>query len=615
MRREQVSLHTMWRRRSAGLRAYLQTPERRYHVLALIGATFVLAAAGFKLLSPFFQSVSTFGFHDWDVQSVYRYITVISLKRYHEPPWWHPWLCGGFPAWAYVEGATNFVSPYLPLYLTLPVQVAERLEIVGGATLGVVSTYLLAGRFTKSVAVRTLVAVAYAINGRWALQISTGHTWHLQYAWLPLALLFFDISLDPGKRVWAFLAGLVLAQEIYSGAIYPLPHTALLLIVYAGALAIVRRSARPIASLAMASLSGIGFAAPKLFPMIDMMRRYPRKVDSTEYVDLGQLVEMFANPNQAYGQGPVAVPRWGWHEYGIYVGPWIVLAMILGFVAATGPRAVVLKAAGLLFFLLGAGAFHPKAPWTLLHTLPAFSSQHVPTRFLFPAVLLLMLVFATLVARSLDPLIRRRPWIDVALLVPVYFVAMDIVGVGRKSTEHVFFMVAPPIQPRPEFHQAAVSPYNYTPGDWSGSTLLGMFANTGVVGCYGVPDDLVRGAIPETSNEYHGETHLVSKDGVPVGNARIVEWTTNRATVEYDQAPPGALLVYNMNYDPEWRVNGVPAVPYKSTVATSVSAGSGRVKFSYYPRTLNVALLVFVLTLTIAVQGWRRSGHRARADA
>jgi hypothetical protein len=284
-------------------------------------------------------------------------------------------------------------------------------------------------------------------------------------------------------------------------------------------------------------------------------------------------------------------------------------------VAATGPRAVVLKAAGLLFFLLGAGAFHPKAPWTLLHTLPAFSSQHVPTRFLFPAVLLLMLVFATLVARSLDPLIRRRPWIDVALLVPVYFVAMDIVGVGRKSTEHVFFMVAPPIQPRPEFHQAAVSPYNYTPGDWSGSTLLGMFANTGVVGCYGVPDDLVRGAIPETSNEYHGETHLVSKDGVPVGNARIVEWTTNRATVEYDQAPPGALLVYNMNYDPEWRVNGVPAVPYKSTVATSVSAGSGRVKFSYYPRTLNVALLVFVLTLTIAVQGWRRSGHRARADA
>ncbi len=42
---------------------------------------------------------------------------MLSLKRYHEAPFWHPFLCGGFPAFGDTETASNFISPYLPLYL------------------------------------------------------------------------------------------------------------------------------------------------------------------------------------------------------------------------------------------------------------------------------------------------------------------------------------------------------------------------------------------------------------------------------------------------------------------------------------------------------------------
>ena len=87
-----------------------------------------MAGALWYVLSAMLADWSTFGFHDWDVMSAYRYITVLSLKEYGEGPWWHPWLCGGFPAFGHFEGASNLVSPYLPVYLIADIQHAIRID-------------------------------------------------------------------------------------------------------------------------------------------------------------------------------------------------------------------------------------------------------------------------------------------------------------------------------------------------------------------------------------------------------------------------------------------------------------------------------------------------------
>jgi len=454
--------------------------------------------------------------------------------------------------------------------------------------------------------------VAYAINGRWALQTSVGHTWHLQYGWLPLAVYFFDVSLDAGKHRFAVYSGAVLAVIVYLGGIYPLPHTALALVLYATTMAVARRSVGPFFALASASASGVGFAAPKLLPMIDLMMRYPRKIDSTEAIDLGQLLTMLTDQDQSYVHPPpILVPRWGWHEYGIYVGGWVVAAMLLGLVAAPAGRGLAVKVSGLAFLLLGMGAFHKNAPWTLLHELPVFSSQHVPTRFLLPAVLMLMLAFAAAFGVAFDRVIERRRWIDLLLLVPVFLVAQDIATVGRKTTEHVFFMSLPPASAAGEFHQEFGPPYDYTPGDWTGATMASMTNNLGIVGCYGVPDSLVRGAIPKGKPGYRGEAYVVDPAGH--GSATITKWTPNTARVKYENAGPGAVLVYNTNFDPSWRANGKPAVEYNAVVATPVPLGSGEVKFSYYPRTLNWGLAVFALTAFAAFGVPRIVARRRRA--
>jgi hypothetical protein len=560
-------------------------------VVALGVAALVLGRA----LQPFWQDPGLYGAHDWDAHSAYRYITVLSLTRYGEAPWWHPYFCGGFPAWGYSEGATNLVSPFLPAYLLLPFGMALRLEIMGSLLLGFASTWLLARRYTRSHAVALMVAFVFALNGRMALQITAGHTWHMQYAWLPLCLYFMDRALTDGGARFAAWAGATMAMMVYQGGIYPLPHAALILGVWALLAAVAQRRVAPLVMLTAAAAVAVGLAAPKLLAVGDLMQRFPRKIDSQESVDLGLLLNMFTTRFQSFEVAGAPTSPWGWHEYGIYTGVAGVGAMMVGLVFATGNRGGTMKILAALFLLLGLGAFHPLAPWPWLHTQPLFSSQRVPSRFLLPLVLLAMLAFAHVIHRTLE---RRRllpPLVDLALLLPVALLGMDLANVGRLSTEHIFNREAPAVEWRSAFHHAERPTNNYNNPDWAGALLLSMYANEGMLRCYGIPDVGTPGALAHDAPGFAGEAYLTEGSAT----ARVVDWSPNRAVVEFSGATPGSLLVYNMNWDPSWLAQDGPALEHKRAVATRVTTAQGRVEFRYRPRTLGVSLFILVFTLLL----------------
>src|SRR4029077_823379 len=115
----------------------------------------------------------------------------------------------------YAEAATNLVSPFAPLYFAFPFPLALRLEAVAATVVGVLATFLLAGRFTKSPALRAFVAAVVMLSSRWALQIAAGHMWHLAYAWLPLALYFFDRAVRERAVAMAAAAGATMALMVY----------------------------------------------------------------------------------------------------------------------------------------------------------------------------------------------------------------------------------------------------------------------------------------------------------------------------------------------------------------------------------------------------------------
>ena len=574
-------------------------------MLAICGAALVLATTLFTILWPMLEDFHTFGFHDWDVETAYRYITVVSLKRYHEAPFWQPWSCGGFPAFGDTEGASNFLSPYLPLYLLTDLRVAIRLEVIGGALTGLVGTFLLARRFTRSAALCALVAALYVLNGRWALQAAAGHTWHLQYGLLPWALLFFERALEPGRLKNAIGCGIALSCMVLWGGIYPLPQSALILTCYALLLALFTRSVRPLFALGIAGGVAIGLSAPKLLAIIDRLGREPRLIASREVIGFADLLVMFTAPEQRFGSRPVHTPAYNWHEWGIYIGPLGVAVLCVAIIFARGQRGQGLKIIGLLLLLLGFGAFHPSSPWALLHQLPVFSSQHVPSRFHYPMLLVLGLAFLTAVGPTVDQWLKRAPALDLLLLVPLALALTDIARVARQPMAQAFWMEKPDTIPALtlfEHHQNP--PVNYLRRDWAAPMLLSMMANTGVIKCYGIETDFKPAALAAEAPNYRGRVYVEGGGG----SAEITDWTPNRAEVRVAGAGKGDIVVYNMNFDPSWRANGQPALNHRGLVAMRLTGSVARVTFRYFPRTLRFSLPLFVLTAFGCYWGARRRG-------
>lgn len=582
-----------------------------------------LVAMVVTVVAPWFEDVTTYGFHDWDVVTSHRYLVKLSLLTYHQFPGWNPYACGGFPAWGYVEGAPNLVSPWLPAYLWLPLPLALRVETLGMALLGGAGAYVLAGRFTRSSAARLLVAALWAVNGRWGLQTASGHTWHLAYAWTPWCAFFFERARQhvdgwpgdgrPGRLGDVALLGLGLAMLVYSGGIYPLPHTVLLLSCYGVLCAIEERSLRPLATLAAGGLVGIGLAAPKLLPLLDTFSADPRRIDSTESLGLGALVTLLTSRQQGFHDRPARVSPYGWHEWGMYISVAGVAILALGVLLVQGKRERSLKVVGALFGLLGLGAFHEAAPWTLLHRfVPVFQSQHVPSRFLYPAVLVLALVAASGLGRLIERRRRRRPWLDLAATLAVAALGVDVALVAQKPMRSAMWMVPSEIPAGRPFHFEHDPPFPYVRRDWAGPMLLSMMANTGVINCYGVPPQSRArpGALAVTDRRYQGEIYVEGG-----GQARIVSWTPNAVDVEVTGAGQQADLVYNMSYRSGWRSNAGPVRPRHRAVAVAVPEGDSRIRLWYVPPGMYGGAAICALTVLALAGAWRRRERAERSRA
>jgi len=592
-----------------------QAARDPWRLAAGLVAWVTLVATVSIVVGPFFASLRTYGFHDWDAETSFRYLTKTSLLRYGEFPGWNPYACGGYPAWGYVEGSTTLVSPWLPAYLALPLPLALRVETAGMALLGAVGAYVLGSAFTRSHAARLLVAALWAVNGRWGLQAASGHTWHLAYAWLPWCLYFYERARQQSARFGSVIGcGVCFALLVYAGGIYPLPHTVLVVSVYAVACAIQERRLAPLRVLGVAGLIGVGLSAPKLLPLLDTFQGDPRLIASTEQLDLGAFVTLLTSPDQGFFSRPARVQPYGWHEWGMYISAAGLGILILAFLFVEGRRERALKALGGLLLVLGFGAFHQWAPWTWMHEhLPVFRSQHVPSRFLYPAVLVLGLVAACGIGRFVERRRRRVKWLDFALVLGVATIGVDVARVSALPMKSAMWMEAPAIPTDKAFHFEQEPPFQYKKRDWAGPVLLAMMGNVGVLNCYGVPRSPERpiAALAHDDPRYRGETYLTGP-----GGAELVHWTPNSALVAVSDASADATLIYNMNYRNGWRSDAGPVVDHDGLLSVRLPAGTTLVRLWYRPPGLGLGLGIAVLTAALLLAWyWRRRDAALLDDA
>jgi hypothetical protein len=582
----------------------LTTASRVVAVLA-VPATILL------VVSPLLVHPWTLGLHNWDQMNTQREVVVKTILRFHQFPFWDPWECGGHPAWGSLESDPIVVSPWLPVYLLAPLPTAIRIEIIASACFSALGCWLLASRFTRSVPLRALLAIAIAVNSRWGLQIAAGHTWHLLYGLIPWVLYLFDRAIEPDApvkraRVDLVLAGTLLALMVYADAIYPVPHAAFLLAVYAGLVARSSRSWRPVKALVAVGAIGVGLAAPKLLPLAEQLVRYPRHIRSEEAIwpqDILKILtwrvgDIISTTSFINGQ---------WHEWGLYLG-WLGLGLlVLGVVASKGPRESALKWAGFVMILFVIGGFYQLTPWRIFHLVPIFNSQHVPSRWLYTAVIAFGCAAVAGGERWLARSGDRRALFEVVLGFVAAVVALDMALVSRMPIAQSFVNPVPELDNRePPFHMVHRLPPtpNYEACLWDVSTLPGVLGNVGTLECdtdnglhITQRDEMGRmpgvGAWGQDDPEYLGEAY------VPEGGAKatIVSWTPNEVQVHVEGAHAGDHLVMNQNWDPDWLADGARAASYHDAVAMVLAAPDQTVHFRYWPRPLVPGLALFGITL------------------
>ncbi|HEY2404720.1 MAG TPA: hypothetical protein VGI10_01900 [Polyangiaceae bacterium] len=582
--------------------------------LATIGLVIVAVMVG-RVVAPLFADLSAMGGHDWDEHSAHRYLAVKSLREFGQFPFWNPYTCGGFSDWANVQGGVNIVSPWFPVYLLAKLRYALRVEVIGMAAISALGTWLLAGEFTKSAALRTLACVVFVVNGRWALQAATGHTWHLYYAWVPWTFWFFERTLRFTRtkcKVWNILGGgASIALMIYEGGIYPFPHTVVLLGLYAFARAVHGRSLEPLTVAALFFATAFGLAGPKLLPTMADFPNHPRLTESTEAIDLTAFVQALVAREQVPGAHPAHIPRWGWHEYGMYIGWAAFLLLAMASSLAQSGRERALRFAGLWAVLLSFGAFHEYAPWTLLHQVSIFRSQHVPSRWLYPAALLLGLVACAVGERYLVRSGRFRRRLEFVLLLPALWLAVDVSREANRPMQHAFWMKEPDVSKVDVFYTEQKVPrfLQYAKRDYAPEALPAMQAGIGVIECtmhaglniWAEKDARGRtpglGARGRGAPDYRGEAFMLAGEG----KAQITRFTPNEMVVHVSGARAGDTLVLNQNFDAGWRVNGQSVLNHEDSLATVLQSSEGDYRFRFYPRWLWPGCLLFVLTLGVFI--------------
>jgi hypothetical protein len=271
--------------------------------------------------------------------------------------------------------------------------------------------------------------------------------------------------------------------------------------------------------------------------------------------------------------------------------------------------------------LLGFGAFDPHSPWTLLHEYPIFKSQHVPSRWLYPALILLLAVTAAACERVLRRVGRLRPLFEVAMLAGVAWIAKDVGNVAREPFEHAFANTAPPIEDSlGPFHTEIHLPpeLNYAP-DWAPSSWPAILANFGTIDCGTFPglNNVIRdrngrtpglGARGRGDPLYRGEAFV--SDGE--GHASITSFSPNAVTVHAIAARAGEHVVLNQNWDTGWSADGRPAINWEDQVAAPLHGSDASVVFRYRPRFWYAGLGAFIVTICAIAFAHRVALRRRR---
>jgi hypothetical protein len=523
----------------------------------------------------------------------------VSVVRYHELPLWNPYECGGIPLW---DNPVSFVgAPFAWLAVPFGTTSAILALYILHTTIGFMSMWLLARYDLRLSRVAAFVASAtWAYCGFHQHHDAGGHITFTPFQYLPLALFLWRAA-EKDLR-YAVGLGALIADMMYEGAVYPIPHFALILGVETLTRVLPKeRFLRIVKAAAVAGVFAFALGASRFLPVIDQLRHHTRALEAErDSIRWSTLKDMFLARTHPFR---FARQKYHWNEYGAYLGPFLLFLGVLGvFTSGAGTEWLVLLLAVSASLMMGhLGRY---APWHLLkqHVFP-FKEMRVPSRFV-AEVSMFLAAFVGIAVDRVPRLLRARfprsAWVGQlrAGMVAVALIGIgDMIGVGTSFIDEFGFHEAPETHPVPSNNL-------YLGGQGLASLINQPQQNRGRVQCWdewafnsGAP--LWEGDVPQAQAVDDGATVLA------------VTRTQNTFVLDVDVTRQ-ALVRLNTTYDRGFRTNAGTLVALKKQLALNLPPGRHHVLVKYWPSGLTAGFAVSGVStaLVIGFFVWDRRRRR-----
>jgi hypothetical protein len=483
---------------------------------------------------------------------------------------------------------SNILTPFLLLELLFGVVIGMKLEIWIHLLLGMYGMYLISTRLYKFAPFSSLIPpVVYMMSGMYAFNLAAGQTNFMSIAYVPFLYYFYVKGINDVR--YSIASGYVFAIMIFEGGTYTVPHTGLFIVILSLFLTIQNKSWKPLRATVVSGITGCLLSAIKLLPFLEFFKIAPRRIESTEAMTFELLYRTLLYRVQNLSLQGFPGQAWGWEEYAHYVGFLPLILALIGIIIAYKKKwEWPLIITGMFFFVLAWGNFSDFSPWNILHKLPLFKSQRVPSRFMQYFIFVLSIV-AGFSLTQLEAVCSRnfndRRFPKVFSVLWLLAITMDLIGVNSVVFAETFPYKPPVIQKNEYFRQVV--------GDPNG-LYKGFLGNFGTINSYEAVHLPIM-AKPLNDSQYKkGEVYLIGE-----GTASLKRWTPNSVTV--DVKGEGFVLM-NQNYATGWHTNNnKPVIPLQGLLAARVDRNDTEVTFHYLPIAFSIGALVSLTTLIISI--------------
>lgn len=571
------------------------------------------------VLSPMLAAPRQGGYtFDWLFFQFFDEVARQTILEHHQFPIWNPYFCGGTTLIGNPQ--TTYLVPTFPLVLLFGTTFGERLSNIPVLLLGCEGMWRLLRFLGLTRAAALLGALAFPFFGRTFGWINNGQHglpgfalsgWVL-YGYLRGLVRPVYLALGAAFFAWQVLyRGIETTPEVALGLFFwglLEARQRLLAHGWANKGAAVRAALWPLGAGLILGLLALGFAGIRMFPVLELVLKYPRIIQETRVLNFSQaFVEVYAVPPGTRGFGSPGYVYVSIATYVLFVG-----AVLF---ARPRARAAMPLLITLFFMMLTLGMHGPFSPLPWLHQLPLLRSLRNPTLWSFAGAFFLVIAAAYgldalerfLLSRATSALGRTLAYFAVAAFVIGTGADLLLSGYGQLHGRAFPFTWETP----PRIHQA----FRQSRGNYFELPLF-AYADRGTLSCY---DETPFPASPALRPDLPAEEYLAPADA-DAGAVERLRWSPNRIDLRVTLRRPATLLI-NQNYADGWRASIGQVHAQDGLLAVDLPAGTHTLALRMWPPLCTLGLVALGLALFATAWLWRKDrlsrqqAGEQRADA